>query len=111
MKQGASFLLVLLFLVLSAAPVLHDHNEGHVNPKEQQKGAKQSGTQEQLQLSDKCSICDYYHHIQGKQIFSHYLLELPEIFSKVISTSPHLLTGNYKITVQGFTNKGPPPAF
>ncbi|ALL06008.1 hypothetical protein AQ505_11200 [Pedobacter sp. PACM 27299] len=130
LKQGASFLLVLLFLSIAAAPVLDDHNDGHRNAQEQHKGsemyvtqvgystaelynwaAEQSGTQEQLQRSDKCSVCDYYHHIQGKQIFSHYLLELPAIFSKVISTSPHLLTGNYKITVQGFTNKGPPPAF
>lgn len=102
LKQGASLLLILLFLSLAAAPVLHEHKEAHVSHQEK------DGTQEQLQLSDKCSVCDYYHHIQGKQLFSYDQLELPAIFSKVITTSPHLLTGNYKITVQGFTNKGPP---
>ncbi|MBC8988123.1 hypothetical protein H9X96_20405 [Pedobacter sp. N36a] len=107
LKQGVSLLMVLLFLCIAAAPILHEHTA--VDSRHQENNNPEPNSrQEQLQLSDKCSVCDYYHHIQGKQIFSHYLMELPSVFSKLISTIPHRFTRNYKITVQGFTNKGPP---
>lgn len=102
MKQGISLLLVLLFSFLSVVQLIHVHQE-------MGKGsAGQSSQQEQLQLSDKCSVCDYFHHIQVKQLFSGAQLCLAEIYPIVITASSQLNTAKYKITVQGFSNKGPP---
>ncbi|WP_316752741.1 hypothetical protein [Pedobacter gandavensis] len=129
-KQGTSFLLVLLFVFISAAQVLHTHTfeshqaqqgdqrqkqQGeHQQKQKQQKDQQQDGEQEQhgqdeqLQLVDKCAVCDYYLHIQSKQIFSNDLFVLAPVFSQVVIRTSHLLTGFSKITIQGFTNKGPP---
>lgn len=102
LTQGASFLLVLLFLLISAAQVLHTHISHPDTHHEQQ------GGEEQLQLSDKCSVCDYYLHIQNKQLFPNDLLVMPRLFPQAIDFPTHFLTGIYKITIHGFTNKGPP---
>ncbi|MCX2453782.1 hypothetical protein OQX61_21110 [Pedobacter sp. PLR] len=102
LKQGISFLLVLLFVFISAAQVLHTHTAPYGTHQEQH------GEEEQLQLLDKCSVCDYYLHIQSKQIFSNDLFVLPPVFARVVTTTSYMLTGFSKVTIQGFTNKGPP---
>lgn len=102
LKQGISFLLVMLFVFISAAQVLHTHTATYGTHQEQH------GEEEQLQLLDKCSVCDYYLHIQNKQIFSNDLFVLPPVFPQEITKTSYLLTGFSKVTIQGFTNKGPP---
>lgn len=100
--QVGSFLLVLLFLSITSAPLLHhhehSHTEGHVN----------TSLEESIQLADKCVVCDYYHHIAGQQI----LLSYPQI-QTILNAHTNILDNpvlvcNYKFTLQGFTNKGPP---
>lgn len=92
----------MLFSFLTAAQLIHVHQATEKSLQEQ------SVEKESVQLSDKCSVCDYFHHIQGKQIFLGQQFLLPVLFPKAITIRPLLYTGNYNITLQGFTNKGPP---
>ncbi|WP_316814094.1 hypothetical protein [Pedobacter heparinus] len=104
LQRTGSFFLILLFLFISAAQVLHTHLDS------ENYHDKPYGDREQLQLIDKCSVCDYYHHTQGKQIFSHYPPILLSAHPKVITINTLVFTGNYKFELQGYTNKGPPDA-
>ena len=58
--------------------------------------------------TEDCKLCDYYSDQQGKQLFLHYppvlIISLPA--TETLNT--HVVIGNYKFTLQGFTNKGPP---
>lgn len=102
LQRAGSFLLVWLFLFISAAQVLHVHPGSHMNDHEQ------CGDKEQLQGLDKCSICDYYHHIQAKQIFWHHPVVLDVALPQTRTINTQVLIGNYKFSLQGYTNKGPP---
>lgn len=102
LQQGGSLLLVALFLFISAAQILHNHLDKHNDLHES------CGDHDQLQLLDKCAVCDYYHHIQDKQIFLHYLPVLVVALPKAITVNTYVFVGNYKFSLQGYTNKGPP---
>lgn len=104
LQRTGSFFLILLFLFISAAQVLHTHLDS------ENCHDKSCGDREQLQLTDKCSICDYYHHTEGKQIFLHYPPILLTAFPQVITINTPVFTGNYKFALPGYTNKGPPNA-
>lgn len=101
-QRIGSLLLILLFLFVAAAPLLHHHEHcersEHVNV----------GSDENIQLTDKCAVCDYCHHIQGQQILLYYPQLQIIINTNAITLDNRALVSNYKFTLQGFTNKGPP---
>ncbi|WP_256011923.1 hypothetical protein [Desertivirga xinjiangensis] len=57
---------------------------------------------------DSCRICDYLAHKQGRELYLSFppQLVLP-ILEPVMRNTP-VIAVNYKFTLQGFTNKGPP---
>lgn len=101
-QQISSLLLMLLFLSISAAPVFHDHKHSHTTQH------VDCGSEEKTQLIDKCAICDYCHHVQGKQILLFYPQQSAILKAEVTTLDTRVLSSNYKFTLQGFTNKGPP---
>lgn len=102
LQSVGAFLLVWLFLFISAAQVLHVHPESAIADHEQ------CGEKEQLQGLDKCAVCDYFHHVQAKQIFWHHPVILVVALPQIRTINTQVLIGNYKFSLQGYTNKGPP---
>ena len=99
--QLGSLMLVLLFLSIAIVQSFHRHDQIV-------KTEQSSSDDDTISDSDQCHLCDYFTHKQGKQLFLTYLpvivLSLPE----PVSYSTEIFLGNYKFTLQGFTNKGPP---
>jgi hypothetical protein len=99
--QLGALMLVLLFLSINVVQVFHHH----------QKAVQTEVTdndQDTVSASDLCQLCDYLMHKQGKELFFIYppvdVFQLPEPVCHTTS----VFVGNYKFTLQGFTNKGPP---
>ena len=105
LRQTGQVLLALVFLLIAAAPLFHHH--GH-KPVCQHVSCNNS---EKIQLTDKCAVCDYYHHTQGQQIHLAWSQSLPVINPEVIAPDTWVYQGKYKFTLPGFTNKGPPRCF
>lgn len=102
MKQIGSFGLIMLFLSVATAQLLHIHTEAHF---EQKNGY---GGKEQTRLVNKCSICDYYHHSHNQQMLLGYPTTLTSIYPLAITLNTHILTGAYAAALQIISNKGPP---
>jgi|GEM_PF-2129229 len=101
-QQTGSFLLITLFLFISTAQLFHIHLDAHSDqnaPVEDK---------DQIQVTNKCSVCDYYHHIQGQQILLFYATVLSIVNPVAITLNTQVLTGNYDFSPQIITNKGPP---
>jgi hypothetical protein len=98
--QTVSFLLIIVFLGISAGQMLHSHKS---ILKTEQANEDDSGY-----IGEKCKICEFYVHKQGKVLNLSY----PPVFTaplpEPISYTTHYYIGNYKFTLQGFSNKGPP---
>jgi len=92
----------VLFLSISIVQALHSHQQSL--PTEQ----SASSSDQTVSDSNHCQLCDYLAHQQEKQSFTVYgivfLLPVPN----PIIFHPYGFVGNYKFTLQGFTNKGPP---
>jgi hypothetical protein len=101
-SQLGSLLLVTLFLSISAIPVLHTHKSNV------QTEHSANSSDESISEANPCQICDYLAHIQNKQLFIVHTAVLVLAVSLPIIFQPHSFVGNYKFTLQGFTNKGPP---
>lgn len=104
-QQIESFLLIVLFLFISTTQLFHIHNEGYSN----QNAACED--EEQIQVLNKCSICDYYLHTQGQQILLFYPTLQTIVNPELITLNTRVLTGNYEFTLQVIANKGPPNFF
>ncbi|MET1056587.1 MAG: hypothetical protein ABWY16_14860 [Pedobacter sp.] len=99
--QLGSLLLVLLFLSISVIQAIHTHKRSAQT--------EQSAVDDDIVFEkDQCKICDYFMHQQGKQEFYSFSYVLVAPLPDVISYHTHTFIGNYKFTLQGFTNKGPP---
>lgn len=99
-NQLSSFMLTLLFLFISAAPALHSHH-----------GVSKAGQVEEdsvYHTSDKCQVCDYCTHRQGKEFYLPFPSALSAPKPEPVTLSFRVYAGIYKFTLQGFTNKGPP---
>ena len=96
-----SLLMVLLFLSISVIQALHSHNR----PVQTEQGASDDDT---VSASDQCQLCDYFTQKQGKQLFHSYAPVLVLPIPEPVSFNTRIFVGNYKFTLQGFTNKGPP---
>ncbi|KEQ28477.1 hypothetical protein N180_02255 [Pedobacter antarcticus 4BY] len=99
-SKAGCLLLVVLFLFISAAQILHTHGY-----KVQTEHATDNNS---LDQSGDCKVCDYFIHHHGKQIFLNYppLIAIP--VPEIVVISSGVFARIYKFTLQGFTNKGPP---
>jgi len=101
-QQTVSFLLMVLFLFISTAQLFHVHADKHSDQN------VQFEDKDQIQSLNKCSICDYYHYVQGQQILLSYPTVLTIVNPEAITLNTYVLTGNYDLITQIITNKGPP---
>jgi len=100
--QLGSLLLVILFLSISVIQALHSHK--FIVQYEQ----SADSSNETVFEANHCKICDYLIHKQNKYFFIVYAAVLVLAVSWPSSFPPHRLVDNYKFSLQGFTNKGPP---
>lgn len=103
--QAGAFLLVLLFLCISVAQIFHSHAK--VAALEQVAGHDHDG-QDQVAAAEECMICDYLAHQQSKEFYISHPLVLAVPLPDAITLNTNVFVGNYKFSLQGFTNKGPP---
>lgn len=101
-QQTASFLLMLLFLFISTAQLFHIHVDRHSDQDVQLED------KDQIQSLDKCSICDYYHYVQGQQILLYYPTVQNIVNPEAITLNTCVLIGHYDFTPKIIANKGPP---
>lgn len=94
-------MMVMVFLSITIVQAFHIHD--HVVKIEQS-----SSDEDTLSNADDCKICDYLMHKQGKQLFLSYPPVIVFLLPEPISYSTAVFISNYKFTLQGFTNKGPP---
>ncbi|WEK18528.1 MAG: hypothetical protein P0Y49_17195 [Candidatus Pedobacter colombiensis] len=102
LQQIGSYLLIALFLFISIAQLFHLHIDVHENQE------ALYGDNERIQLSDKCTVCDYSHHVQGQQILLSHSQVLTITSPEAITLNTRVLTGFYDFTPQVTANKGPP---
>lgn len=98
--QVVACLLVMLFLTISVGQLFHSHKTAVKT--------EQSGAEEGTYVIEKCHICEFYIHKHGKAFSLSYPPVLSVPVPELINHNTHHYIGNYKFTLQGFTNKGPP---
>ena len=101
----ASLLLVTLFFSISVIQASHNHKFS-TPPKQ-----SFNSSDEKVSEANSCQICDYLAHIQSKQLFIVYAAVLVLAVSVPALFQRYSFVGNYKFTLQGFTNKGPPLSY
>ncbi|MEJ2883646.1 hypothetical protein [Pedobacter sp. GR22-6] len=95
-----ALLLIGMFVSLFAVQAFHSHYD--------ETSSNAGFEKEIVPVSEHCEICVFLAQLQHKD----YLM--PNLEPMLIPSLPapeHLsgvFTGNYKFTLQGFTNKGPP---
>lgn len=100
--QVGAFLLVMLFLSISVAQIFHSH------PKVAAMEQTHDHDNDQLSAADKCMICDYLAHQKSKEFYINHPVVLSVPLPDAITLNSNVFVGNYKFSLQGFTNKGPP---
>jgi hypothetical protein len=98
--QAVSFLLIILFLSISVVQIFHSHK---TVIKTEQSDEESDGL-----VTEKCKICDFIIHKHGKAIHLSYTPVISAPLPEPVSYNTFSYIGNYKFTLQGFTNKGPP---
>lgn len=98
--QVVSFLMVVLFISMTVVQVFHMHDRGVTT--------EQSGEDDLTYAVEKCKVCDFYFHKQSETIHAAYPPALVTLLPTLITHNTRHYIGNYKFTLQGFTNKGPP---
>ena len=98
--QLVSLLMVILFISITMVQVFHTHDDG-VNTEHSEKGDISYPV-------EKCKICDFNVHKQSETTYSTYPPILVTPLPTLITHNTRSYIGNYKFTLQGFTNKGPP---
>jgi hypothetical protein len=98
--QVISFLMVILFISMTLVQSFHAHVSSVIT--------EQSDVGNFTYAIEKCKVCDFYLHKQTESIHSNYPPELATLLPTPISHNTHHYIGNYKFTLQGYTNKGPP---
>ncbi|EDM37789.1 hypothetical protein PBAL39_15229 [Pedobacter sp. BAL39] len=91
----------MIFLSISVIQAIHSHEQ---TVQTEQSTADQDATTDM----DHCKICDYIIHKQSKHLFLEASQLLAAPLPEPISFCTHYFLGNYKFTLQDFTNKGPP---
>lgn len=103
--QAGAMLLVTLFLSISVAQIFHSHPKVATLEHAHQHGMD---GRDQVTAADKCLICDYLSHQQSKEFYINHPLVLSVPLPDAITLNTNVFVGNYKFSLQGFTNKGPP---
>jgi uncharacterized membrane protein YjgN (DUF898 family) len=103
--QVGAFLLVMLFLSISVAQIFHSHPKVTAMEHAQSQDQDQ---QDQVSAADKCMVCDYLAHQKSKEFYISHPLVLSVPLPDAITLNTNVFVGNYKFSLQGFTNKGPP---
>ena len=98
--QVLSFLLVILFISMTVVQAFHVHDRSAK--------LEQSDTGDLTYAVEKCKLCDFYLHKQSESFHVLYPPLLVAPLPTVITHHTCYYIGNYKFTLQGFTNKGPP---
>lgn len=97
-----SCLLIVVFLGIAVGQLFHNHK---LIVK-----TEQSADEDASYVTEKCMVCEFITHKHSK--FLH--LSFPPVFvvamPEPVTYSSKGFIGNYKFTLQGFTNKGPPAA-
>ena len=101
-RQTSLVLFVMLFLCIVIVPVFHHHGQ---NPVCRHLHCDDT---EKIQLTDKCAVCDYIHHVQAQPVVLPGILSLPIIHPEVINLDTWLPCGNYSFILPGFPTRGPP---
>ncbi|WP_146198796.1 hypothetical protein [Pararcticibacter amylolyticus] len=100
--QALALLLTFVFILNVSVQAFHHHSSDAE--------FKSLGDKEQVGNAGKCAVCDYIVHKQSK----HTVLSYPPVMTSPVTKPVTLLNrvyaGVYKFTLQGFTNKGPPPS-
>jgi hypothetical protein len=102
-RKVGVWLLVIVFLSIPLAQLLHGHLDGHVPHRASQKGSEAG-------LSSKCRICDYLFYTQKKFFITHDqpTVHLGKIHWAFIYTPPLKVSVS---VIPAFSNKGPPRFF
>lgn len=100
-QQVMAYLLLLLSLSTPVAQAFHHH---HYVPRDEQ-----TEDQEYLRAAEnKCSLCDYYAHNHGKEMYLSYPPVVETPLPPPVTLGTRVYARIYKFTLQGFSNKGPP---
>lgn len=96
--QHISMVLAALFVFIIFAGLLHNHH----------RSVPKTDDREIVYAPEKCDVCDYCFHKSGKDF-----IQVPHVSFVVLKPTVSIfltgfILGNYKFTLQGFTNKGPP---
>lgn len=101
--QLVSLLMVLVFISMNLVQAFHAHDDA-VNTEQSDKG-------DINYTVEKCKICEFYVHKQSETTYSNCPPALIMPLPTLITHNTRHYIGNYKFTLQGFTNKGPPGLF
>lgn len=99
-----SMALVLLFLSIALLQLVHIHPAPLISKKD-------SADRDLLSEIKKCEICDFIIHKQSKYISLNILQNAIVLSPITITYNCNACICNYDFTLQGFTNKGPPPLY
>ncbi|WP_084237357.1 hypothetical protein [Pedobacter africanus] len=102
LRQTFLVLFASLFLFIAIVPVFHHHGQ---NPVCRHLSCDDT---EKIQLTDKCAVCDYFHHVQAQPVLLPGTLSLPIIHPEVINLDAWVPCGNYSFVLSGFSTRGPP---
>ena len=95
-----AMLLLFCFVYASFFPLLHSH--ACINHYEQS-SEEDSGT-----LAAVCKLCDYFVQQQGKEFEPAYPPAITPMLPAPIEHNGPVCAGIYEMTLNAFTNKGPP---
>ncbi|WP_231426836.1 MULTISPECIES: hypothetical protein [Pedobacter] len=98
--KAISALLIFTFSFISFVQITHAHSNNDIEHVGDQK--------ENVSFTEKCSICDYLVHKHGKDILLPPPFSISYVLPDINTQFTGVFVGNYKFTLQGFTNKGPP---
>jgi hypothetical protein len=93
--------MAMLFLFLTAIQALHQHVITI------QKEDVFNG-EDFVNVTDKCAVCDYLNHQHNKEFHLPAPVLVTASVTKPVTLLSRSYAGIYKLTLQGFTNKGPP---
>ncbi len=95
-----SMLLVFVFVAITAVQAVHTHKTVYPD--------NSDTDTEYVYSSEKCSICEYFVQKQSHHAHLNYPQVIVAPITKPVTLLGKSFAGNYKFTLQGFTNKGPP---
>lgn len=99
-NRALAILLLLCFVYVTILPLIHSHTcvEHYEETTEEEENA----------FSAVCKVCDYFVQHQGKEFDLLYPPTIASILPAPIEYNGPVCAGIYEMTLNAFTNKGPP---